>query len=209
MNLLSRHLTGLLDFSGRENRQPFWLWVLIIYVTQMIVGAIAAVPLMSSYFQAIDQLVGMDKEYLDAHPEIAMQTMMNAIGPMMTGIMILSVVLSLIWAAMLGAAVVRRLHDSERSGWWSAPVFAIHVTMPIVYAAVFPGFFKQMAAMRPGMTPDEINAGFMPMMPLFWTAWLVGMIGFALMILLIVFLCLPGTVGPNRFGDDPLRPPFH
>ena len=38
MNLLGRHLTGLATFSGRENRQPFWLWILIVYAIQMIVG---------------------------------------------------------------------------------------------------------------------------------------------------------------------------
>jgi uncharacterized membrane protein YhaH (DUF805 family) len=43
----------------------------------------------------------------------------------------------------------------------------------------------------------------------FTLLWSVGMLGFLLTIVLIVFLVLPGTVGPNRFGDDPLNPPFH
>ena len=40
------------------------------------------------------------------------------------------------------------------------------------------------------------------------SAWwfLVGLIPFVGWIVLIVFYCLKGTEGPNRFGDDPLQP---
>jgi uncharacterized membrane protein YhaH (DUF805 family) len=37
---------------------------------------------------------------------------------------------------------------------------------------------------------------------------LVNLLGFAVLVMMIVLLVLPGTVGPNRFGDDPLQPPF-
>lgn len=65
--------------------------------------------------------------------------------------------LSIIWslANLLPsiAVGVRRLHDTDRSGWWFLIVF-------------------------------------------------VPLIGF---IVLLVFFCLRGTAGPNRFGGDPLR----
>jgi uncharacterized membrane protein YhaH (DUF805 family) len=56
------------------------------------------------------------------------------------------------------------------------------------------------------MTPDQVNAVMMPAMQMqsFMWVWLIGMIGFVIMIVLIVFLCQPGTSGQNRYGDDPL-----
>ncbi len=40
------------------------------------------------------------------------------------------------------------------------------------------------------------------------SAWwfLIVMIPLVGPIVLLVFLCLPGTTGPNRFGEDPLQP---
>jgi uncharacterized membrane protein YhaH (DUF805 family) len=68
-------------------------------------------------------------------------------------------VLSSIWslAAFLPslAVGVRRLHDTDRSGWW----------------------------------------------------WLICFIPLVGIIVLIVFWCLEGTPGPNRFGPDPLGAP--
>ncbi|MCH9757729.1 MAG: DUF805 domain-containing protein [Proteobacteria bacterium] len=49
------------------------------------------------------------------------------------------------------AVSIRRLHDTDRSGWW----------------------------------------------------FLIGFIPILGMIVLLIFACLDGTVGPNRFGEDP------
>lgn len=37
----------------------------------------------------------------------------------------------------------------------------------------------------------------------FYVASAIPVIGFVASIALLVFMCLPGTVGPNRFGPDP------
>ena len=199
MSLLGRHLTGLADFSGRENREPFWLWLLIVYATQTVVGMLVMFPLMTSWMAPMMQ---GDPRRFDDHPELVMQMMM----PMMRNMMTFGAVLGIVWVVMIAAAVTRRLHDSDRSGWWAAPVLALHVLMPLVYATVFPQFFAAMGSVRDGMTPEQVNAAMLPaMQPILWLS-LVGMIGFVIMVVLIVFLCQPGTKGPNRFGPDPLAP---
>jgi uncharacterized membrane protein YhaH (DUF805 family) len=122
----------------------------------------------------------------------------------MSSMMVFVVVLSFIWLALIAAAVVRRLHDGDHSGWWAAPVFAMHILMPLLYMSVMPKFFAAFATIRPGMTPDQVNAQMLPMMQSFGWVSLLGTLSFLVMILLIVALCLAGTSGPNRYGEDPL-----
>ncbi|MDB5679566.1 DUF805 domain-containing protein [Sphingomonas bacterium] len=200
MNLLGRHITGLATFSGRENRQPFWLWILIVYAVQMVVGMVVMIPIMMSMFDRMGPMMQGDPHRFDDHPELVMQM----ITPMVSNIMVFSVVVTLIWLALIAAAVVRRLHDGDRSGWWASPVFAVHIVTPLLYLSAFPRFFDVIGKVKPGMTPDQVNAAMLPAMQSFGGVWLLGMVGFLLMIVLIVFLCLPGTQGANRYGEDPL-----
>lgn len=205
MNLFSRHLTGLFDFQGRENRQPFWLWVLITYAAQYVVGTLISIPLMMASFQTMQPMFGRDPKSFDQHPEL----MMHAMEPTFRWGLIVNAILMLAMFLLLAAAVVRRLHDSDRSGWWASPVFAIQIAIPIMFATIFPAMFETFGRVRPNMSQAEKNAIFDPTMQSFALLWSTGMLGFLLTIVLIVFLVLPGTVGPNRFGDDPLNPPFH
>jgi uncharacterized membrane protein YhaH (DUF805 family) len=72
------------------------------------------------------------------------------------------------------AVGVRRLHDTERSGWW--------VLLPILpYALSIAMFFS----------------GNLPMAGIF------GFVALGLAIVLLVFMVLDGTKGPNKYGPDP------
>lgn len=95
-------------------------------------------------------------------------------------------ILSGIWSlAILIPSIavgVRRLHDIDRSGWWIVAPFGL-----IVIAIM-----SRLAAL-----------GAMPMMApglVFTALFLVGGI---MAIVLLVWACLHGTRGPNRFGPDP------
>ena len=95
---------------------------------------------------------------------------------------ILAKVLGLFWLFTLVSAVVRRLHDINRSAWW----FAVLYFGPILFGIAINEFgsFK-------GNVPGFI-------------------------ILILIILMIPGmiwslelkfrrgTIGPNRFGPDPL-----
>jgi uncharacterized membrane protein YhaH (DUF805 family) len=205
MNLLSDHFRGLLAFTGRERRQPFWLWILIVYVGQFIVSTIAMIPIMSGFsesFGPLTERAQSDPTYFDQHPE-AFQQVFAQMAPTMQTMMAMTATLSVIVTVLVAAAAVRRLHDSDRSGWWAAPSFAIQVAMPILYASILPSFFAVFGSFRPDMPPEQINAAmgsvFGPMMALSG----LGMIGFVLLIVLIVLLCQPTTRGANRFGAEP------
>jgi uncharacterized membrane protein YhaH (DUF805 family) len=207
MNLLARHLIGLFDFQGRENRQPFWLWILIVYIVQLVVMAIAMIPLMTSWFDQMMPMMQGDPQRFDNDPQAVIQLMM----PMMQNMITMTVVSAVLFFILTAAAVVRRLHDSDRSGWWSAPYYAMQIVSPIFMASFFPRYFSMMASMsatKPGSPPDFNNPAFQQAMQSMTLMSLVNILSFAILVMMIVFLVLPGTVGPNRFGDDPLNPPF-
>lgn len=79
------------------------------------------------------------------------------------------------------AVTVRRLHDQERSGLWLlAPV----VPYVIGYVVVFAGASAQ----------SSVLAGL---------GGLILLLGAIAGLVLFVFMFLPGTAGPNRYGPDP------
>ena len=207
MGLVGEHLSGLATFRGRENRRPFWLWMLIVWGVQVALGAVASTVLMSSVFGPVFDAMTRNQGYLNEHPEAATAMMVQAMVPMMRDMMAFSAVTLLIAVVFVGAAVTRRLHDGGRSGWWAAPLPVLQVALLAIYATVMPKFFAAVAAMRPGMRPEDMNAAMMPMMQAMQLPSLLGMASAVLTILLVVFLALPGTEGSNRYGEDPLDGP--
>jgi uncharacterized membrane protein YhaH (DUF805 family) len=112
------------DFAGRSRRREYWAFTLCIIIFELAMfGWIFAAA------RAAD-------------------------GEMTTAVAIPFVLLMLLGLALLIpslAVTVRRLHDQDRSGWYSLLAF-----VPLVGAAV-----------------------------------------------LLVFMCMEGTPGPNRYGPDP------
>jgi uncharacterized membrane protein YhaH (DUF805 family) len=87
------------------------------------------------------------------------------------------------------AVTVRRLHDTNRTGWW--------ILLPVVPYAV--GFFLGGAAIMGGAATGSamgMGAGM-------GVAGIFLVIGAVCALVLLVFYCLPGTRGENRYGPDP------
>jgi uncharacterized membrane protein YhaH (DUF805 family) len=103
-------------------------------------------------------------------------------GPITTLLMLGTLVPSI-------AVGVRRLHDTNRSGWW--------LLLPLVPYAL--GMVLGGAAMVGGAATGSavgMGAGL-------GIAWICMMIGAVGAIVLLVFYCLPGTPGDNRYGPNP------
>jgi uncharacterized membrane protein YhaH (DUF805 family) len=123
------------EFEGRARRSEYWLFVLLkilvilgFFAFFLVVGGVAAVTGAGS----------------------------DGAGPTSALAIVSGLVVLLFFAVMLGlfipglAVTIRRLHDSDKSGWWL----------------------------------------------------LLGIVPFGGFVVLI-FTCLDGTPGPNRFGPDP------
>ena len=103
----------------------------------------------------------------------------TAYGPLALVLMVATFVPSL-------AVQVRRLHDTNRSGWW---LLAFYLPYGVSVALTV----RAMQAMGAGAT-DMSSVGI---------AGIVMLVSLLIGIALLVFYCLRGTQGDNRFGADP------
>lgn len=87
------------------------------------------------------------------------------------------------------AVAVRRLHDTNRTGWW--------ILLPVVPYCI--AFALGGAAMMGGMATGSTGG----MAAGLGVAGIFLFIGVICAIVVLVFYCLPGTVGDNGYGPDP------
>lgn len=172
-----RPLKNYGNFSGRASRAEFW-WFFLFLMIGYIVMWIAL-------FAFIGIAAGASS------PNRSPWALFGVFG-------VLGIFMLLFWLAMLIPVIavqVRRLHDTDRSGWWLGAFYLLYA----VYAVVLIGSLGRMmsAGLAAGNQPPDLNQ------PLFIFGQVLGFGMFVYGITLIVFFCLQGTKGPNRFGDDP------
>jgi len=159
------------DFSGRSRRMEFWMWQLAKFLVSVIIWVL--------FFALAGGAI------LTAGDDPA--RLMAAGGTIMLLALVVMILALAIFIPDL-AVTVRRLHDTDRRGWWIlAPLIPYLVLWVTIGTAV-----------TSGARPEEMMAGG------------VGIIGlicllavFVLVLMLLVFYFLDGTPGPNRFGPDP------
>jgi uncharacterized membrane protein YhaH (DUF805 family) len=103
---------------------------------------------------------------------------------------------ALLWLATLVpslAAGVRRLHDTNRSGWW--------ILLPIIPYCL--GMVLGGAALMAGAASGGGGVG---MMAGAGIAGLFMLVGFVCVLVLLFFMVQPGTRGDNQYGPDPSGP---
>jgi uncharacterized membrane protein YhaH (DUF805 family) len=165
-----RPLRNYANFSGRASRAEFWwffLFVMILYLVMWI---------------ALMTTIGVSASS-ERPPSLAT---IGAFG-------IAGIFMVLFWLVMLIPALavqVRRLHDTDRSGWWLGAYYLLYVA----YMVVVFGSFASLTVPSDGSPP---SMGGMAALSI------IGLVFFVYAIVLLVFFCLPGTNGANRFGDDP------
>ena len=86
------------------------------------------------------------------------------------------------------AVAVRRLHDTNRTGWWMAPPIVLSVLGMVMMG---PALVDPVAMSNPAAL-----AGMGTSLLLLLLAGIIG-------IVVLVFFLLAGTNGPNKYGDDP------
>ncbi|PTS79451.1 DUF805 domain-containing protein, partial [Sphingomonas sp. HMWF008] len=152
------------EFSGRSRRKEYWMWILFSILANIVL----------SIFDAVLGLGGSATTTTSTAPG-AVAAAGNLSGGLLSGIFSLAVLVPNL------SVSVRRLHDTDRSGWW---ILLPLVPLVLAFAAVFAGD-------RSAGASALIFAG-------------VALLGFFISgLLLLVWYCTEGTRGPNRFGDDP------
>lgn len=185
------NLANLLNGNGRDARQTFWYYVLGIVVAQFVAGLAISVPVMIDTFTTIFQAArgGTDGTTLDQQMNVMMMGKMQ-------DMMWYSMAISIVCALLLMASLVRRLHDSDHSGWWAVLPFA-----------VFGFALSRVPAQMERAVAMMENAGSgTPADPVAMMQGQIGdtLIGWLPYLFVIVIGILKSTPGPNRFGDSPV-----
>ena len=105
----------LTSFSGRINRQPFWLSILAIVVLQWVLMLVLGMILGTSMMGGIDP---------NMPPDEAAALAMKSMTPI--------IIISLLFLYPALAIYTKRWHDRDKSGWWSLIMF-----VPIIGALWF------------------------------------------------------------------------
>ena len=155
------------DFSGRSRRMEFWMWILF----QILIGFGFSIVLF-----ALAGTAAMSGD----------PGQMMAVGGIAVIVYFLYVLVGLAFFIPSLAVTVRRLHDTDRSGWWImlfwGPYLLVLLSTFVIGADAAAG-------------GDGMAGGMLA---------LVGGLG-ALVggLVLLVFMFLEGTKGPNSYGQDP------
>ena len=155
------------EFSGRSRRKEYWMYFLFIFIVSIVLSI-------------LDRMLGLgggsalDSSVAPGGGGIGAATHMGVLG----GLFALATLIPNI------AVAIRRLHDTDRAGWWVLIGFGPYlVAIAMMVIGFMTGQFGLLA-----------------------TGGLLMMVGFVGAIVLLVFMCLPGTSGPNKYGPDPLDP---
>jgi uncharacterized membrane protein YhaH (DUF805 family) len=165
------------EFSGRSSRAEFWWFFLGLFLLYMVMWFVLFGALFSSIATA------------GSNPNVGI---LGAIG-------VGGIFMGLFWLALIIPTIsvqVRRLHDTNRSGWWLGAFYLLYA---VYFVAMIGSIGSAMSAAAAGAT----DAPPAPNPSMLIGSMLLGFVMFVYGITLLVFYCLPGTKGANRFGEDP------
>ena len=180
------------DFQGRSRRMEYWMFFLFNFIISSIFTTVffalfmgKIMDLIQRYgYQAYESYGADGFSYSAGYsanipPEVLLQELGT---PGLVMLSIYGIYSILIFLPQL-AVTIRRLHDTDRSGWWLfLPLFITCIIIALVLVAVaVPGMALAFGAM----------------------AVIGGIIAGVSGLVLLVFMLLDGTRGPNRFGPDP------
>jgi uncharacterized membrane protein YhaH (DUF805 family) len=147
------------EFSGRSRRMEFWMFALFQIILWCVFLVVAVAVLGSALMAGGRGSVG---------------GIMAAGGSAMI-LFALALIVALALFIPGLAVAVRRLHDTERSGWWVGGYLILVVVSNVVRSSTGSG----------GLST------------------ILSLVVLVYAITLIVFYCLDGTKGPNKYGPDP------
>jgi uncharacterized membrane protein YhaH (DUF805 family) len=153
------------EFSGRSRRMEYWMWALfqiLLYVGVLVLlGVFAGGAIMSGDPSALMAAGGGALIIIAAY-----------------GIVQLALIVPNL------AVAVRRLHDTDRSGWWLLAPVVPYIVMLVAGGASIS------STGGPGAGTGAV------VLICMLAALVLGLV-------LFVFMLLEGTKGPNKYGADP------
>lgn len=194
LGAIKHALANLANGKGRDARQTFWFWVLFVVILRFLGGLAISIPLTakiaSAAIDAANSGAGKDPAFIQAMmTELVTQDLPRMVWLGM-GIAIVSMLL-------LCTSLIRRLHDSDLSGWLVLIPGAISAFVIARMPAQIEVATTLMKGLKPGtqLDPGAIMQAQSSMALLAWVP----------VVFVIWFGLRKSSEGPNRFGDAPVR----
>ena len=191
-------LGNLLNFKGRDARQPFWYYVLFVYLITIAVSMVVAVPMMlQGVMSGIRQGAAAGRSGDPAAVQaVAEAAITGSMMDMMASMMWVGLATNLLMLLVLAASFVRRLHDSDLAGWWALIPGAVQVANMVLAPALMQRMFERMNQMHAG----DPMAGLRGMQSSMSAA---SVLGWAAILFVVALGVRRSTSGPNRYGEAP------
>lgn len=187
-------LANLTNPNGRDARQTFWYWVLAVFVVRYAVGMIVSFPMTVKIMNMTMQTVASGKPDDVAVMQSRMMAMMAEDISRMVWI---GVAISLVSMLLLVCSMVRRLHDSNLSGWLVLVPGGLYAIAVAQQPRQIEATVNLLKSMKPGAPPD-ISQMMQAQSGLGLLAWVA--------IALVIWIGVRDSdEGPNRYGDAPVR----
>lgn len=186
---LWEHFKKLFEFTGREDRASFWPYAALAFIITMVAGGIIFVPMMNHAIGAMQQFATQhpDQATVTSGPgEYSVSVRGNPGEFMPAGSVALYLAVNFGLAILLyAAAVVRRLHDRGKSGFWGL------MPLPfIIYSSIqMPRMFA------------FVGVEAQPDMALFFSIFFSNLLYIVTLIWLIVLLAGPSEEGVDQRGS--------
>lgn len=165
------------NFKGRARRSEFWWFVLFLAIVYLLGSFVAG--FLASFLGNV-----MDVEVTKAA-------------------MIIVTVIMLCFALPFLAALTRRLHDTNRSGFWVALFTLIALIYGVSYYILMWPIMDKMTSMDPYVLANQMT-GVMLESPTLATMLSFGGMAFLVMlIIMFVFSLLDSKWGENKYGPSP------
>lgn len=190
LDSIKHGLRNLANFNGRDARQTFWYYVLFVYILTTLFSMMAMIPALVAMFGNI-----VDTAKAGGSPDAAEQVVAASMSELFGSVGYISMAVGVAFILALAASLVRRLHDSDMSGWWAVLPGALQaygiVQMP-----------AQLAAMGAVMgDPAALNDP----TAMYRAQGSAGLLGWLAIGLVVWFGVRKSTPGPNVHGDAPVR----
>ena len=176
----AEHFKKLFDFAGREDRASFWPYAAIVFVIILAAGMAIFIPLMTHAMHEMQQFAAQHPDQVTVtngpgHYSISVHGNHPVFMPAGSMATYLAVTFGLA-ISLYAAAVVRRLHDRGKTGFWGL------MPLPfILYSSIqMPRMFA------------SVGSGAEPNMMLFFSIFLSNFFYIITLIWLIVILAGPG-----------------
>lgn len=165
-------------FKGRACRSEFWWFTLFTFLVSL----------------ALDFLLGLLMIPLIFKGQFNAESINSVSSPFYIVTLVIGLALLLPTLGVL----VRRLHDTNKSGWWVGILYILEAIL--LALSTVAGLTLFALGENPANTADDIPFGMLFLVAIF------AILVFAYAVVLIVFCCQRGTIGYNKYGPDPLAP---